>query len=310
MKPTPEQLDHLFANDPQSGPVLLDGATGTELGRRGISTTPPLWSCQALLDAPELVQSVHQEHVDAGANIVVAHTFRCGPRALAKAGIEDQGADLAQRAVALARATGSIVGVSVAPVEDCYAPESAPDDETLRREHNQFADWLAAAEPDLIWIETMNTAREAGIAAQAAASRGMPYTVHFVLSEERTLLSGDSLQAGFDAVFAADKPPHAIGINCIPPKGATRSLPLLLEVAQGAVPISVYAHVGNLAPIPGWSYAQTLTAEEYAEAATRWVDMGAAVVGGCCGTTSAHVAAIRSALDRTHTLKDPRWHAQ
>ena len=291
-------------------PLLLDGATGTELERLGIPSHQPLWSCNALLEAPEAVEDVHASHARAGADLIVANTFRCGPRALRKAGIEDidsEGARLVDRAVRLARSTNKIVGVSVAPVEDCYQPEAVPVDRDLEAEHGLLADWIAAAQPDLTWIETMNTAREAGIAARASAERGLPFAVNFVLCEENTLLSGDSLKSAFDAVCSAGTPPVAIGVNCIPPKGATRALPRLLDLAGDDIPITVYAHIGNLTPIPGWRYAQSLDSAAYAEAAARWVDMGARVVGGCCGTTAAHVAAMRATIERARLLEDPRW---
>lgn len=298
-----EMVDH-------GGPLLLDGATGTELERHGILTHQPLWSCNALIEAPEVVERVHADHANAGADIIVTNTFRCGPRALSKAGIDDidtRGAQLVQLAVTLARRSNRIVGASVAPVEDCYEPESVPNDDVLESEHVRLADWIAAAEPDLVWIETMNTAREAGIAAQAAADRDLPFAASFVLSEDNTLLSGEPIKAGFEAVCSASAAPIAIGINCIPPKGATRALPRLIELAAGVFPVIVYAHVGNLKPIPGWSYSQSLSAEEYAEAAARWVDMGTRVVGGCCGTTAEHVAAMRATIDRGLVLEDPRW---
>lgn len=297
----------IFEESASKRPLLLDGATGTELGRRGIPTGPPLWSCSALIDAPDEVEEVHREHADAGADLIVAHTFRCGPRALAKAGIEGRGQELVSCAVSLARKTGRIVATSVAPVEDCYQPEAVPSNDELVSEHGRLADWIAEAQPDLVWIETMNTAREAGIAAQAATERGLPFAANFVLSEEGTLLSGEPIKAGIEAVCSADAPPRAIGINCIPPKGATRALPRLLALTAGVFPVAVYAHVGNLTPIPGWSYTQSLTAAEYAEAAVRWIDMGARVVGGCCGTTAEHVAAMRATIDRAMALEDPRW---
>ena len=291
----------------ESGPLILDGATGTELERLGVAPDPPLWSSRAIFESPELVEKVHTDHARAGADVVITNTFRCGPRALSKAGLEDQGAKLVSSAVALARRTDAIVGVSVAPAEDCYQPESVPGPEELEREHQKLADWIAEASPDLVWIETMNTAREAEAAARAASERGLPFAVNFVLSEENTLLSGEPISAGFDAVCGIGAGPTCIGINCIPPKGATRALPRLLELADGRIPVSIYAHVGNPKPVPGWSFAQVMQSDEYAEAAGTWVTMGAQVVGGCCGTTAEYIRAICAVLERDQVRKDPRW---
>jgi S-methylmethionine-dependent homocysteine/selenocysteine methylase len=299
--------DRLSTRLSDSRPLILDGATGTELERLGVPPDPPLWSTRAIFEAPELVAKVHADHAGAGADIIVTNTFRCGPRALSRAGIEDRGGELVSSAVQLARKTNCIVGVSVAPAEDCYQPESVPGPDELDREHQQLADWIAEASPDLVWIETMNTAREAGAAARAASERGLPFAVNFVLSEENTLLSGEPISAGFDAVCGTGEGPVCIGINCIPPKGATKALPRILELADGRIPVSVYAHVGNPKPVPGWSFAQVMHSAEYAEAAGRWVSMGASGVGGCCGTTSEYISAIRSTLERDRQVKDPRW---
>lgn len=297
-------LDDLFGG---GAPLILDGATGTELERRGVSPDPPLWSSIALIDAPELVRDVHLEHAEAGADIVVTNTFRCGPRALERARREDEGAELVGRAVALARETGRVVGASVAPVEDCYEPARVPEQGALEREHHRLAEWIAAAGADLVWIETMNTAREAAAAAEAARAVGLPFAVNFVLAEGGTLLSGEPLSAGFDAVCGVGDGPVSIGANCIPPKGATRALPRLLELAGDGLPVAIYAHVGNPRPVPGWSFAQVMREAEYAEAAVRWVEMGARMVGGCCGTTADYIRAMRAALTRRRLLPDPRW---
>ena len=83
--------------------------------------------------------------------------------------------------------------------------------------------------------------------------------------------------------------------NCIPPSGLTRNLPRLRAATDR--PLIVYAHLGNPEPITGWSFSQDVSPEAYAEEAARWIDMGACIIGGCCGTTPAHIAALRSLID-------------
>ncbi|MEW6250393.1 MAG: homocysteine S-methyltransferase family protein [Planctomycetota bacterium] len=283
------------------GPVLLDGATGTELERRGAGCLPPLWSAAALRDAPESVAAIHRAYMAAGADILVANTFRTNPRTLARAGRLDEGPALCRRAVELARSAAAeaapgrrvLVAASVAPVEDCYSPERAPDDAALQEEHRQNADWLAGAEPDLLWIETMGTAREARAAAEAAVACGLPCVVSFTARESGELLGGDPLEAACAAV--APFGPLALGLNCVPPRGVTELLPRLRRATAG--PIAAYAHINNAVPTRGWSYAQAVTPEEYAQEALRWLSVGANIIGGCCGTTPAHIAALRGMLD-------------
>ncbi|HPM22829.1 MAG TPA: homocysteine S-methyltransferase family protein [Phycisphaerae bacterium] len=280
------------------GPLVLDGAMGTELERRGTGRPVPLWSAGALLDAPEVVAAIHAEYAAAGADILVANTFRTNPRALRAAGRLADGPRLNQLAVGLARrAAGAhnvIVAASVAPVEDCYCPERVPVESELRAEHRQMAAWLAAAKPDLIWIETIGKIREARAAAEAACACGLPFVASFVVQESGDLLGGEPLA---DAVAAIEPlGPGAVGLNCIPPRGLTRLLPRLRELTER--PVCAYAHIGNRDPIPGWSCAQDASPTEYAVYAAGWLAAGAQIVGGCCGTTPAHIRAVRAVVNR------------
>jgi len=291
--------------------LVLDGATGTELERRGIPAPLPLWSAGALITHPHAVEAIHRDYVAAGADIVVANTFRANLRTLRAAGRAEQGEALNRLAVELARravsppsedhrletgATGREVWVaaSVGPVEDCYHPERVPDEPVLRAEHAQMMAWLKTADADLVWIETMNTVREARAAAQAATAVGLPFVVSFVVQESGDLLSGEALEEAVAAVEPFD--PLAIGVNCIPPRAVADLLHRLRRLTSR--PLSAYAHIGNPEPIRGWSYSQDLSPVEYADCARRWLDEGASIVGGCCGTTPAHIRALRTVVDR------------
>jgi S-methylmethionine-dependent homocysteine/selenocysteine methylase len=289
-----EQLEGRLAR----GPVVLDGAVGTELERRGVPCPPPLWSADALLSAPAVVRDIHHAYVTAGADIIVADTFRTNPRTLRAAGRLADGPVLCASAVSLARrATRShrdvYVAASVAPVEDCYRPDLVPPEGVLDEEHAAMMVWLERAEPDLIWIETMGTVREARAAARAASARLLPFAVSFVVQESGVLLGGEPLE---DAVAAVEPfAPLAVGLNCIPPRGLTALLPRLAGATDR--PRMAYGHIGNRRPIHGWRYAQDATPDAYAAFARGWLDQGVAVVGGCCGTSPAHIRAVRQAAD-------------
>ena len=276
------------------GPLVLDGALGTELERCGCDAPLPLWSAGALIRAPEVVEAIHRDYLAAGAHILVANTFRTNPRTLRSAGCYDAGQALNLQAVESARRAvrgcgrDVLVAASVAPVADCYHPERVPDDQVLRREHRQMLSWLAAARPDLVWIETMNTVREARAAVEAAREQRLPLVISFVVAESGDLLGGERLE---DAVAAVEPlEPLALGLNCIPPRGMSAILPRLRRATDR--PLAAYAHVNNPVPIRGWSYSQSVEPGEYAEHARRWLDLGATIVGGCCGTTPAHIQAV------------------
>ena len=292
MNPNADKIRDKFAGPP----LVLDGATGTELERRGIKLALPLWSATALTECPDLLATIHQEYASAGAEIIVANTFRTNVRTLRQAGCLADGPELNRSAIELVRRSlgadqdSILVAASVAPVEDCYSPERVPDEGILQEEHQQMMGWLQAAQPDLVWIETMNTIREARVAAEAAVVASLPFAISFVVAETGNLLSGEPLE---EAVAAVEPlAPLALGLNCIPPRGLTVLLPRLRRASNH--PLVAYAHINNSIPIRGWSFAQSLSPAEYADFAKQWLDIGANIIGGCCGTTPEHIRAVRS----------------
>ena len=277
-------------------PLLLDGATGSELQRRGVDTRLPLWSASALWMAPQAVAALHREYVAAGAEVVTANTFRTRERTLAQAGRSDSARDWTRRAIELARASGArFVAGSLAPLEDCYSPALVPDDAALADEHGAFAGDLAAAGVDLILCETMNTVREACAAARAAAATGLPTIASFVCGTDGRLLSGERVADAAAMLLAL--PMVALAINCTPTGSVAQPLQELLDAARGRVPCGAYGNVGKTDAIEGFHCTGEFDAEAYAAAAMGWVEQGAWFIGGCCGTGPEHIAAMRKRLN-------------
>jgi homocysteine S-methyltransferase len=279
--------------------VLMDGALGTELARRGFSLSSKLWSAAALIDDPGLVLAIHRDYALAGAELLTANTFRTHRRNLDAAGVGDRARKLTKVAVDLARAAANEsshpvwVAGSQGPLADCYSPEEAPDDETLIHGHAEIAGNLAAAGVDVILVETQNTIREAAHAASAAASTGLPVLVSFVCGQDSRLLSGESLT---DAVHAIRRfQPAAVLVNCLPASAVPNSLTELRTQAP-ELPIGVYANVGGFDPNQGWIPTPMEKPENYAQETLRWWDLGAKLIGGCCGTMPEHIRQTRSAL--------------
>lgn len=278
-------------------PILLDGATGTELARRGVRIDVPEWSATALLSAPDLVRQVHAEYVDAGAEWITANTFRTHARNLAHCGLSHRAAELTELAVRLARdaaGVGAFVLGSQAPLEDCYSPHLVPSEAELDREHVAMARNLADAGVDAILVETQNTIREAVAAARAAAGTGLPVLVSFVCGRNGRLLSGERLGSAAAAVL--DCRPAALLVNCLPPESVAAALSELLAAAAG-LPVGVYANIGYADERGQWVITDSVNADFYAAQAADWLRVGARIVGGCCGTTPGHIAAVRELVD-------------
>ncbi len=281
--------------DPSSRHItLLDGPTGTELHRRGYETRLPLWSAGANLDALSLLEEIHRDYVAAGADTLTANTFRTNPSSLRAADLLDQGPDMVAAAVQAARraARGAPrpvrVAGSLAPVADCYRPDLVPDDEVIRAEHAQHAQWIVDAGCDLLLVETMNTRREAVAATEAAEATGLPVWTSLVLDAGGDLLDGTPLPDAIAAV--AEVGPDALLVNCCPIGAVTRAAPVIAEHWGG--PWGAYANIGTADPVMGWEQGRDVSVAEYVEAARRWVEAGASIVGSCCGTTPEHTRAL------------------
>jgi S-methylmethionine-dependent homocysteine/selenocysteine methylase len=278
----------------RAGPaLLLDGATGTELERRGAKSALPLWSAHALLHDPALVGRIHADYVEAGAELLTANTFRTQRRTLARDGVGERAAALTARAVALARAAAAgadqpvhVLG-SAPPLEDCFRPDLVPNDDSLACEHGEHAANLSAAGVDAILVETMNTIREALSALRAARATGLPALVSFVCWDGPRLLSGELLREAVATVRAEQ--PAAVLANCLPPSNVAACLAVL---AESGLPFGAYANLGAPLDEHGRERSEECAPERFAAHAASWLAAGATLVGGCCGTTPAHIRNI------------------
>jgi S-methylmethionine-dependent homocysteine/selenocysteine methylase len=296
-RPERERRRELRARVGGGTALLVDGATGTELERRGVRTPLPAWSAPALIGHPDVILAIHADYVDAGVEALTANTFRTQRRALAAAGLADRAAELTARAVALARhaaaaaPTPPFVLGSMSPLEDCYRPDLVPDAAALAREHAEHAGHLAAAGVDGVLVETMNTRREAEIATQAVAARDLPALVSFVCWDGARLVSGEPLlDAAQDARRAGAA---AVLVNCLPPSNVAACLPVLARVG---LPFGVYANLGEPNDDTGFTRSETCGPGAFAEHASEWIRAGAHIVGGCCGTTPEHLRAVARLL--------------
>jgi S-methylmethionine-dependent homocysteine/selenocysteine methylase len=290
-----------------AGPaLLLDAAMGSDLDRRGMPTTLPLWSALGLLERPDLVQAIHRDNLEAGADIITTNTFRSTARTLRKAGLDESAADgldrlaveLAMAARAEAGRRDALIAGSIAPLDECYDPIFETADDIALAEHATQARNLAAAGVYFLLIETMPTIREAVLTTQAALQTGLPVTVGFVCAPAEAggaarLMSGESLA---DAVAALRPfPVTMIFANCAAPAVISSALAQLRDLTE--IPLGGYANVGHVDDDVGWDPRGSLRGDAYAEAAAQWLDLGARVIGGCCGTHPEHTRALRLLLD-------------
>jgi S-methylmethionine-dependent homocysteine/selenocysteine methylase len=278
--------------------VLMDGGMGTEILRRGVPTTLPLWSAEALLTHPDVVQRIHEDSIRAGAEIIITDTFRTTRWAFAKKGQAEKARDMTLHACQLVHqaikqvkpAHPVYIAGSMAPLEDCYSPELTPSNEHLAQEHYLYARDLKAGGVDFLLLETMITLRETMSAIQAAKKLAMPFAVSFCTNPQTTLLGGETLENVLKEVEQHD--PLFIGVNCVSPETATHTLQALRKLTSR--PLSVYAQGDGIPDNnQGWQFNEAEGIEHYAMCAQSWLQEGAQIIGGCCGTTPAYIERLR-----------------
>ncbi len=273
---------------------------GTELHRRGADIGLPLWSANALIHAPGLVREIHEDYLAAGADIITTNTFRTNPRAVEKSGTGADWRKLTAVAVRLAREARNssahdkaLIAGSVAPVEDCYSPEHVPPDSSLAHEHGLLVRALRDEGVDFILVETMNTIREARAAVGAAREADMPFAVSFITTGKGSLLSGEPLA---DAVKTLEPlRPSLVMVNCVSVLDIENEFRILR--ANTDLPCGLYANVGS--PLRDFDHGLQRDADDsvFADKVRTWLELGAAVIGGCCGTTPETIAVMKRAMN-------------
>jgi homocysteine S-methyltransferase len=268
---------------------------GTELQRRGINAGLPLWSAAALTADTEAVYQIHCDYIDAGADIITTDTFRTTRRTFLHAGREDRSAELTRTAAKLAQSARDarpgrtvLIAGSIAPLEDCYRPDLVPFGEDLIEEHAELASGLADAGVDFLLLETMGTLREAYVACTAAKATGKEVVVSFLCRRDGNLYGGDSLPEAVRRI--TELGPTAYSLNCISPRYLGRALGVLRSVTD--LPIAVYANVGVPGQERGEAFQTDVEIPDYVRHAGSWIDGGAKILGGCCGTTPAYIRAL------------------
>lgn len=295
--------------------LLLDGATGSELQHRGVNVSKGVsadgdvlgaWSATAMLDAPEVVRAVHEDYLRVGADIVTANSYNTNRGQLRRVGLEDRMEEFSRMAVELARAARdrynpqAYVAGSIAPSNRMpygWDPKRIPPVDELRREWGDQARVLAEAGADLILIETMWAIFQLAPAVEAARATGLPVFLGLHAALQGTMDSGETMEQLVEALQG--NLPDAILLMCSPPEAISATLPRLRAAFAG--PIGAYANLGyekSDAPRdnPARQYHRLrvrYSPHDYAAFVGDWLQMGAQVVGGCCGSSPEHIALLR-----------------
>ena len=286
--------------------TILDGGMGRELKRMGAPFSQPLWSAQALIEAPQCVTQAHQAFISVGAEIITVNSYACVPFHLGETLYQAQGAALAQQAAVIAKKAAQntnqnvLVAGSLPPAFGSYRADFFQSERaftilnTLYKAQDEYVD---------VWIgETISNIEEARVMARVLKNSNKPcyyaFTLNDEVSEQATLRSGELVS---DAILALlEHNITGILFNCSIPEvieQALRDTNTVLKQQNKHLDLGVFAN--GFTPIAsdykaneGSQGYRDLSPAEYVDFAKQWHNLGATIIGSCCGIGPEFIAAL------------------
>ena len=291
-----------------NGAILADGAMGTLLHSKGISFDASFDELN--LTQPALVAEIHRDYINAGAQIIETNTFGANRYKLSTHGLEDKVAEINQAAVQLAKRAVEasfkdvLIAGSVGPLGVRLAPFGRVQPAQAFNAYKEQIEALAGAGCDLLMIETQTDLYEVAEAVRAARSIcQLPIVATLTFTRDDRTLLGDTPQ--HVARTLSDIGVEIIGANC---SSGPAQLLRIVSLMRSAAPQARFAVMPNA----GWPervagrIMYPATPEYFGEYARSFCEVGAVFIGGCCGTTPEHIAAMRQALDEgDHPCLEP-----
>jgi len=271
---------------------ILDGAIGSELILRDQKLPPNIWSADANIANPNLLLDIHREYVEAGVDYITANTFRTTPRAYQKTGLSSNEANqIAQQSmqsaikIAKEAANQSITVLgSIAPLEDCYSPKLFPGVKTAKDEFSMITKWLESSGIDGYMLETMNNILETQSCLEVIQNSNLPIWVSFNLSDSHHIQSGETLENAINMTNNFDV--DCILLNCNPLERTQDGLQILADKCSTW---GIYPNLGVGEPSPDGVITSYHSDDAFLALCKNAMDLGASVLGGCCGTSPRHI---------------------
>jgi len=292
------------------GPLVADGAMGSMIARALPRETPGALA-RTLLEInvtnPEIVHQIHLQYIAAGADIIETNTFGSSHTRLERLGLGDAAPRILSEAVKIAReardASGSPVAIagSISPLDADWMLEANPNAAAQSREFATQAEAMLDRGADLLILETFSRLQELLLALRAVrqVSRTVPVVAQMSFDERGRLASGESADVAARIVSETGDV-QIVGVNCS--LGPQASLAVLETLARGTkLPLSIMPNAGFAQRVGGRVLYPDMSAAYYTNFARDARDLGARLVGGCCGTTPQQIAALGAAL-RTEEL--------
>lgn len=281
--------------------ILIDGATGTEIERRGVPQLDNAWNGGGALSHPQILRAVHEDYLRLGAEIIISNTFATHYYALCDAGESEhfeeynrRGVELAIEARDGAKKPNALVAGGIS-----YWSWSGnhPSLENLKTAAERQVEIIASAGADLFILEMMIDIDKMMILLDAARSTGLPVWVGFTCEPNERgvvcLRNGEPLSEALAAIEGR----QVDLVNIMHTEVDDIDVALEALKSHWSGPIGVYAHSSNSVD-HHWIFENTISPTDYCTAARRWIDEGVRVIGGCCGIEPRHIEQLAKLVEK------------
>ncbi|MGE5497838.1 MAG: homocysteine S-methyltransferase family protein [Syntrophothermus sp.] len=280
----------IFSYSRKSGrPLILDGAIGSLLQEEGLLLSETLWSSEAALTDPDILNKVHMDYVSAGADIITANTFRTNPAAFSLSGSSADNLTLVKKNIQIARMASAnkpvLVAGSNAPAEDCYSPVRTLDKKTLLDNHTGHISMLIESGADFILNETQSHRDEIEMICSYCSLNNIPFIISLYFTDELRLLSGESVIDTIEHINNFS--PLAIGFNCIKPETFER----FTAKCSFNFNWGFYLNCGS-GDVNDPHITCGIDATTYLNFIRQYIHLKPSFIGACCGSGPAHIKAL------------------
>ena len=271
---------------------------GTQLISHGIKLPLPLWSAQANIEEPQIVQSIHKDYVEVGADIITTNTFRTTTWSYRRAEYSPKRAsrkakDSLMKAIDLARSVNpNILAGSITSINDCYEPDKFPGKTIAEDSYGETVEWFIEGGIETVLLETMGHLDEINIALEATKNISTVW-LSLIINEKGHLLSGDSLRE----IYALSiKQLTCLMLNC-------NTIELTKQILNPFIDNStlnwgVYPNLGLTQPELDGEIHGIVDTEKFKESIISYLDKKPYIIGACCGSTPNHIRIIRDLIEK------------
>ena len=270
---------------------------GTQLISHGIKLPLPLWSAQANIEEPQIVQSIHKDYVEAGADIITTNTFRTTTWSYRRAEYSPKRAsrkakDSLMKAIDLARSVNpNILAGSITSINDCYEPDKFPGKTIAEDSYGETVEWFIEGGVDTVLLETMGHLDEINIALEATKNISTVW-LSLIINEKGHLLSGDSLRE----IYALNiKQLTCLMLNCNTIELTGQSLNSFVD--NSTLNWGIYPNLGLTQPEVDGEIHGIVDTEKFKHSIISYLDKKPYVIGACCGSTPNHIRIIRDLIE-------------